>query len=130
MSVESIQAGNQLPNIRPEIHNYESRPSKPKQTELWTLLVIVAVCFIGFLVLPMILVIIRSFTTPGGAATLENYTTILSRPEFARSITNSLTVASVSALVAVVLAFLLSYTINCTNVPAGFKKEACAVFVG
>lgn len=122
MSVESIQAGKQLPSIRPEIHNYESRPSKPKQTELWMLLAIVSVCFIGFLVVPMILVIIRSFTTAGGAATLENYTTILSRPEFTRSITNSLTVAAVSALVAVVLAFLLSYTINCTNVPRGFKK--------
>nr|WP_263862668.1 extracellular solute-binding protein [Bifidobacterium platyrrhinorum] len=122
MSVESIQAGKQLPNIRPEIHNYETRPSKPKQTELWTLLAIVAVCFIGFLVVPMILVIIRSFTTAGGAATLDNYATILSRPEFTRSITNSLTVAAVSALVAVLLAFLLSYTINCTNVPRGFKK--------
>ncbi|KFI56020.1 extracellular solute-binding protein [Bifidobacterium callitrichos] len=122
MSAESIQAGKQLPNIRPEIHNYEARPSKPKQTELWTLLVIVAVCFLGFLVVPMILVIIRSFTTAGGAATLENYTTILSRPEFGRSITNSLTVAAVSALVAVILAFLLSYTINCTNVPRGLKK--------
>lgn len=122
MSVESIQAGNQLPSIRPEIVNYERRPSKPRQTELWTLLIIVAVCFVGFLVVPMILVIIRSFTTAGGAATLENYATILSRPEFARSITNSLTVAAVSALVAVILAFLLSYTINCTNVPAGFKK--------
>ncbi|KFI99127.1 ABC transporter permease subunit [Bifidobacterium stellenboschense] len=122
MSVESIQAGKQLPNIRPEIHNYEARPSKPKQTELWTLLAIVAVCFIGFLVVPMILVIIRSFTTAGGEATLDNYATILSRPEFTRSITNSLTVAAVSALVAVILAFLLSYTINCTNVPRGFKK--------
>ena len=41
MSIESIQAGKQLPGIRPDLVNYERRPSKPKQTELWTLLAIV-----------------------------------------------------------------------------------------
>ena len=123
MSVESIQAGKQLPNIRPEIHNYERRPSKPKQTELWTLLVVVTACFLGFLVVPMALVLIRSFTTPDGSTvTLANYASILSKPEFTKSITNSVTVAAVSAFIAMVLAFLLSYTINCTNVPRGFKK--------
>ncbi|MBT1170749.1 extracellular solute-binding protein [Bifidobacterium sp. SO4] len=122
MSVESIQAGKQLPNIRPEIVNYERRPAKPKQTELWTLLAIVAFCFAVFLVAPMLLVIIRSFTTASGSATLSNYAAVLSRPEFVRSITNSLAVSATSALVAVLLAFLLAYTINCTNVPAGFKK--------
>ncbi|WP_288239888.1 hypothetical protein [uncultured Bifidobacterium sp.] len=45
MSVESIQAGKQLPNIAPEILNHERRPSKPKQTELWVLLAVVAVAF-------------------------------------------------------------------------------------
>ncbi|MCH9276273.1 extracellular solute-binding protein [Bifidobacterium amazonense] len=122
MSAESIQAANQLPNIRPEIVNYERRPKAPKQTELWTLLIIVAVAFAAFLVVPMALVIIRSFTTADGSATLANYAAVLSRPEFARSITNSLAVSATSALVAVLLAFLLAYTINCTNVPAGFKK--------
>ncbi|NMM98751.1 extracellular solute-binding protein [Bifidobacterium olomucense] len=122
MSVESIQAGKQLPNIRPEIVNYERRPSKPKQTELWTLLTIVAFCFAVFLVVPMVLVIVRSFTTASGSATLSNYAVVLSQPEFVRSITNSLAVSATSALVAVLLAFLLAYTINCTNVPAGFKK--------
>ncbi|WP_204314724.1 extracellular solute-binding protein [Bifidobacterium aerophilum] len=122
MSAESIQAANQLPNIRPEIVNYERRPKAPKQTELWTLLVIVAVAFAAFLVVPMALVIVKSFTTADGSATLANYAAVLSRPEFTRSITNSLAVSAVSALVAVLLAFLLAYTINCTNVPAGFKR--------
>ena len=122
MSTESIQAANRLPNIRPEIVNYERKPRTPRQTELWTLLVIVAVAFAAFLVVPMVLVIIRSFTTPGGEATLSNYAAVLSRPEFGRSITNSLTVSATAALCAVLLAFLLAYTINCTNVPRGLKK--------
>ena len=69
MSVESIQAGKQLPNIAPEIINHERRPSKPKQTELWVLLTVVAVAFCAFLIAPMALVVIKSFQT-GDAAGL------------------------------------------------------------
>lgn len=82
MSVESIQAGKQLPNIRPDIVNYEHRPSKPKQTELWTLLVIVSIAFAAFLVVPMAIVVVKSFRTGSGSATLNNYAAVLSRPEF------------------------------------------------
>lgn len=67
MSVESIQAGKQLPNIAPEIINHERRPSKPKQTELWVLLAVVAVAFCAFLIAPMALVVIKSFQTGDGA---------------------------------------------------------------
>lgn len=122
MSVESIQAGKQLPNIAPEIVNYERRPPRPRQTELWALLAVVAVAFAAFLVVPMALVVVRSFQTGDGAATLSNYAAILARPEFAASVLNSLKVAGASALVAVLLAFLLAYTVNCTNVPKGLKK--------
>lgn len=122
MSIEAIQAAKQLPNIVPEVVNYERRPAKPKQTELWVLLAVVAVAFAAFLVVPMALVIVKSFQTGDGAATLSNYAAIVSRPEFLTSVLNSLKVAGVSALVAVLLAFLLAYTVNCTNVPKGLKK--------
>ncbi|KAB8287133.1 extracellular solute-binding protein [Bifidobacterium avesanii] len=122
MSVESIQAGKQLPNIAPEISNHERRPRAPKQTELWTLLAIVSVAFLAFLVVPLATVIVKSFQTGDGAATLSNYWAVLSRPEFGASVAHSLIVAAVSALIAVLLAFLLAYTVNCTNVPNGLKK--------
>lgn len=122
MSVEAIQAGKQLPNIAPEIVNYERRPSKPKQTELWVLLGVVAVAFAAFLIVPMALVVVKSFQTGDGAATLSNYAAIVAQPEFLASVLNSLKVSAASALVAVLLAFLLAYTVNCTNVPAGLKK--------
>ena len=122
MSMESIQAGKQLPNIAPEIVNYERRPPKPKQTELWTLLAVVAAAFCVFLVVPMALVVVKSFQTGGGAATLDNYAAVFARPEFALSALNSLKVSAASALVAMLLAFLLAYTVNCTNVPGGLKK--------
>ncbi|WP_419497646.1 ABC transporter permease subunit, partial [Bifidobacterium pullorum] len=125
MSVESIQAGKQLPNIAPEIINHERRPSKPKQTELWVLLAVVAVAFCAFLIAPMALVVIKSFQTCDGAATLSNYGAIIAQPEFLTSVLNSLKVAGASALVSVLLAFLLAYTVNCTNVPSGLKKAVC-----
>lgn len=125
MSVESIQAGKQLPNIAPEIINHERRPSKPKQTELWVLLAVVAVAFCAFLIVPMALVVIKSFQTGDGAATLSNYGAIIAQPEFLTSVLNSLKVAGASALVSVLLAFLLAYTVNCTNVPSDLKKAVC-----
>ena len=63
MSVESIQAGKQLPNIAPEIINHERRPSKPKQTELWVLLAVVAVAFYSHFE-PKLLSILDRFADP------------------------------------------------------------------
>ena len=122
MSVESIQAGKQLPNIAPEVKNYERRPSAPKQPELTALMVVVSLAFAAFLVVPMILVVLKSFQTGSGSATLSNYAAILSRPEFLTSVFNSLKVAASAAAIAVLLAFLLAYTANCTNLPPRFKK--------
>ncbi|PWG60257.1 extracellular solute-binding protein [Bifidobacterium catulorum] len=122
MSVESIQAGKQLPSIAPEIKNHESRPSKPRQPELTALLVAVTVIFAIFLVVPMVIVLAKSFQTGNGSATLENYAAILARPEFFTSVLNSLKVAAAAALVAMLLAFLLAYAVNCTNLPPKFKK--------
>ncbi|MBW3093969.1 ABC transporter permease subunit [Bifidobacterium sp. 64T4] len=123
MSIESIQARKQLPNIRPEVVNYERRPRAPKQTELWVLLGVVLFAFLAFLVAPMALVILKSFqTSDGAAATMANYAAVIQRPEFLTSVLNSLKVSAASALVAVLLAFLLAYTVNCTNIPRGLKK--------
>lgn len=123
MSFESIQAAKQLPHIRPETVNYERRPRAERQRELWALLAVVAVAFAAFLVMPMALVVVRSLTDGSGAtATLANYAAVLNRPEFLVSVRNSLAVSAASALTAMLLAFLLAYTVNCTNLPAGAKK--------
>ena len=71
---------------------------------------------------PAALVLIRSFTGADGGASLGNYAATFADPDFLTSIANSLTVSCASALVATGLAFLLSYTVNCTNVPAPLKR--------
>lgn len=122
MSFESVQARKQLPNIAPEIVNYERRPSKPKQTELWIVLAMVSAAFAAFLIVPVALVTIRSFQTGEGSATLDNYRAILAQPEFLTSVLNSCKVSAASAVIAVLLAFLLAYTVHFTNTPTGFKR--------
>ena len=52
----------------------------------------VALLFLVFLALPMVLVLGRSFTAADGAATLANYGAIFSDPAFLGSIVNSLKV--------------------------------------
>lgn len=78
--------------------------------------------FCAFLALPAALVLIRSLTGADGGASLGNYAATLADPDFLASIANSLTVSCASALIATGLAFLLSYTVNCTNVPAPLKR--------
>lgn len=68
------------------------------------------------------MVFIRSFTGADGGASLGNYAATFADPDFLASIANSPTVSCASALVATGLAFLLSCTVNCTNVPAPLKR--------
>lgn len=93
-----------------------------QQKELHLLGGVVGLLFAVFLVLPLALVIITSFTSPDGSGTLSNYLAVFGEPDFLTSIVNSLKVAATAGLVTVLLAFLLAYTVNCTNLPRGVKK--------
>lgn len=78
---------------------------KKQNNELRVLFVVVAAIFLVFLAIPMILVLVKSFTTAEGVVTFQNYIAILSEPDFLTSVTNSLKVSAVAALISVVLAF-------------------------
>lgn len=95
---------------------------KKQNKELHVLFGVIAAIFLVFLAIPMILVLVKSFTTAKGVVTFQNYIAILGEPDFLTSVTNSLKVSAVAALISVVLAFLLSYTVNCTNLPLGLRK--------
>lgn len=92
------------------------------EKELRAILVLVAAFFCAFLAPPAAMVLIRSFTGADGGASLGNYAATFADLVFLASIANSLTVSCASALVATGLAFLLSCTVNCTNVPAPLKR--------
>lgn len=104
-------------------HAADANPFKRnREKELTALFAVVALLFLAFLAIPMALVVVRSFLSADGGATLANFTSVFSDPDFVQSIFNSLTVSATAALVSTACAFLLSYTVNCTNLPEGARK--------
>ena len=80
-----------------------------------------AVFFAGFLAVPMISVLVRSFTGSGEPASLAHYVEVLTGRGFLRALGNSFVVSICSALLATGLAFILAYTIHYTNVGKRYK---------
>ena len=86
-------------------------------------ILLLAVFFLAFLALPMIMVLARSFTADGTAGiTFSNYVEVLTEKGFLQALGNSLLISVCSALVTTVLAFILAYTIHYTNVGRRYKK--------
>ncbi len=94
-----------------------------KNREIKIIFILLAVFFLAFLALPMIMVLARSFTADGTAGiTFSNYVEVLTEKGFLQALGNSLLISVCSALVTTVLAFILAYTIHYTNVGRRYKK--------
>ena len=81
----------------------------------------VAVLFVMFMFVPLVKLLALSLNV-GDALGLENYTSILSSDGFLQTMKNSFFVATMSALSATFLGFILAYTVHWTNLPKGFKQ--------
>ena len=92
-----------------------------KNREIKAIFAVMAVFFAGFLAVPMISVLVRSFTGSGEPASLAHYVEVLTGRGFLRALGNSFVVSICSALLATVLAFILAYTIHYTNVGKRYK---------
>ena len=92
-----------------------------KNREIKAIFAVMAVFFAGFLAVPMISVLVRSFTGNGEPASLAHYVEVLTGKGFLRALGNSFVVSICSALLATVLAFILAYTIHYTNVGKRYK---------
>ncbi len=92
-----------------------------KNREIKAIFAVMAVFFAGFLAVPMISVLVRSFTGNGEAASLAHYVEVLTGRGFLKALGNSFVVSISSALLATILAFILAYTIHYTNVGKRYK---------
>ena len=92
-----------------------------KNREIKAIFAVMAVFFAGFLAVPMISVLVRSFTGSGEPASLAHYVEVFTGRGFLRALGNSFVVSICSALLATVLAFILAYTIHYTNVGKRYK---------
>ncbi len=89
-----------------------------KDKELKGMSLIVLSVFIAFLLIPLAILLSKSFETDAGFA-LTNYSIILDT-RFTKALTNSLTISAITAISTTTLAFLLSYSVNYTNIPMQF----------
>ena len=75
-----------------------------------------------FLLLPTAIIVIGSFTSPGGGISLANFGGI-NKPYMVKSFTNSLSVSAVSAVAGAVLGAILAYAVVTGN-PNGFLRRS------
>lgn len=94
---------------------------KTKNKEIKVIFAAVVVLFVGFLIYPVVRLLLKSFVGADGV-TLTFYKEVLTEHGFLRVLGNSFRVAGMSALLTTVLAFFLSYTIHYTNAPGWVKK--------
>lgn len=91
-----------------------------KNREIKFIYIIVIAVFGIFLLLPIGSLLIQSFYNNGGL-TLNNYLQTYQTTGFMHALKNSFVVSGVSALVTVILAFIVAYTLNYTNMFKGLK---------
>ena len=92
-----------------------------KNREIKLIFALLAVFFAGFLAVPMISVLVRSFTGDGTAFSLSHYVEVLTGRGFLRALWNSILISVCSAFLTTVLAFILAYTIHYTNTGKRYK---------
>ena len=92
-----------------------------KNREIKVIFALIAVFFAGFLALPMISVLMKSFTGNGEAVSLAHYVEVLTGRGFLRALGNSMVISICSALITTVLAFILAYAIHYTNLGKRYK---------
>lgn len=77
--------------------------------------------FAAFLILPAVVLLLKAFSTDRGMG-FGNFHSVLTENSILTALGNSFLVSSVSAMITTLLAFVLSLTIQYTNVPMWFKK--------
>lgn len=86
--------------------------AKPEMRVIFTVILLL---FAVFLFLPLLILLVRSLESDQGF-TLGHYAAVISSPEMAASIGNSLKVSAMTAAITTVLGFILAYSIHCTKI--------------
>lgn len=100
-----------------------------KEKEIKIIFAGILAIFLSFLAIPMIQLLLKSFTTEQGGLTLQNFKSVFTGKDFFEILRNSFGVAGLSAVLTTLLAFFLAYTIHYTNIPSQIKRfiKAAAV---
>lgn len=81
----------------------------------------IAIFFIAFLAAPLLTLLGNSFNTGQGTG-ITNYIQVLGDKSIGRAIVNSIHVSVIAAMLTTILAFILAYAVNCTNINKSLKR--------
>ena len=87
-----------------------------KNREIKLIFALLSVFFAGFLAVPMISVLEKSFIGDGSYISLGHYVEVLTGRGFLEALGNSILISVCRALITTVLAFILAYTIHYKNI--------------
>lgn len=93
---------------------------KGKHRELKIIFAVAAIYFVIFLVLPVCALMGKSLMASGGIS-FDNYISIFMDKNVLKALGNSFGVSGAAAAVTTLLAFVLSYAVNYTNIPGWLK---------
>ncbi|MCY8233878.1 ABC transporter permease subunit [Priestia endophytica] len=96
------------------------------RTEMRVIYGIILMIFFLFLVLPLGILVVRSFEGSQGFD-IYNYVNVLSNSELMAAFANSIKISSITAAITTILAFLIAYAFHFTNI---FKPLKSAIKIG
>lgn len=97
-----------------------------KNIEVKIIWFFVIAIFAVFLLYPLILLLMKSFEVDGIMG-FDNYISIFQTKGFLQALANSFGISALSAVITTVLAFMMAYTVNYTNLKVGYKKVVRAI---
>lgn len=88
---------------------------------LQIIFIVIGVFFCAFLIFPMAYIFLKAILSDTGIS-LEFYKDIIDRKNFLKIFANSVSVSALSGCITTVLAFIIAYTMNYTNISNKLKK--------
>ncbi len=95
--------------------------TKNRNYAIITIFALISILFLSFLVAPMLTILIKSFVSDSGFS-LDFYKDLVLSGDLLISLSNSVTLSTISAIISTLLAFILAYSVNFTNIPLKIKK--------
>ena len=92
-----------------------------KNRESKVIFSVVTLIFLVFLLIPTVILLLKSFESDNGISII-NYKNIILSDTFKQSLKNSVLVSACTAFISTLIAFMLSYTINNTNISKGKRS--------
>ncbi|RKD27170.1 iron(III) transport system permease protein [Caminicella sporogenes DSM 14501] len=89
--------------------------------EIWIIFIVLSIFFLLFLFIPLVMLFLRSFRIEKGFG-FSNYISIIREKEVILAILNSIKISFTTAIITTILAFIMAYTVNCTNISKRVKQ--------